>query len=127
MNSIQPGNHVLYAPASDPHVFLIEIHVFLQLSFIGQFGANRASLHNENCDFQEVFLKKSNSMLTWKQCATAAACTIGSFLSRDTFVYSTQLNRLIWKKGALLYIEKYDLQEVFLSKKRLNSHTETMC
>jgi hypothetical protein len=50
-------------------IFFGEIHVFLQLCFIGLFGANTAYLHNENYELQEVFLPKSNSILTGKQCA----------------------------------------------------------
>jgi hypothetical protein len=45
-------------------IFLEDINVFLQLTIIGLFGANRAYLHLENCDLQEVFLAKTNSMLT---------------------------------------------------------------
>jgi hypothetical protein len=44
----------------------------------------------------------------------SAASTIGGFLWRDKFVYLTQLNRPIWKKGALFHLQNYDLQEVFL-------------
>jgi hypothetical protein len=51
-------------------IFFGEIYVFLQLKFIGPFGANTAYLHNENYGFQEVFLSKTNSILTWKPCAT---------------------------------------------------------
>jgi hypothetical protein len=44
---------------------------------------------------------------------TLAANTDG-FLSRDTCVSSTQLDRPILKTWALLYFENYDLNEVFI-------------
>jgi hypothetical protein len=62
-------NDVLHVAASSKMIFFGEIHVFLQLCFIGLFGANAAYLHNENYELQEVFLSKSNSILTGKQCA----------------------------------------------------------
>jgi hypothetical protein len=49
-------------------VFFQEIHVF-QLRWIGLFEANKASLHLETCQLQEVFHLKSNSILTEKQWA----------------------------------------------------------
>jgi hypothetical protein len=48
-------------------VFFIEIHVFLQLSGVGLFGAKKAFLHLRKYDLQEVFLSKNNSVLTGKQ------------------------------------------------------------
>jgi hypothetical protein len=37
-------------------VFLGEIHVFFEFCTISLFGENRAYIHLENYDFQEVFL-----------------------------------------------------------------------
>jgi hypothetical protein len=47
-------------------VFLVEIHVLVQLRLIGQFGTKRAYLHLEKPKVQEVFLSKANSILTEK-------------------------------------------------------------
>jgi hypothetical protein len=44
-----------------------EIHVVLNLSRTRLFGANTSYLHLENYDFQEVFLSKTNSVLTGNQ------------------------------------------------------------
>jgi hypothetical protein len=63
--------------------------------------SNRAYLHLEIYDFQEVFLSKTNSILTGKQCLFAPACTMDGFLRRDTCVFSTLLNRAIWNKVSL--------------------------
>jgi hypothetical protein len=47
-----------------------EMDVFLELCTISLFGGNRAYIHLENYDLQEVFIKKTNSILTWKQCSS---------------------------------------------------------
>jgi hypothetical protein len=52
---------------------------------------NKISLHHiENSDLQEVFLRKTNSLLTGKHMLDAAASNIDDFLWRDTCVSSTQ-------------------------------------
>jgi hypothetical protein len=40
--------------------FFIEMHVYLQLGSIGQFGPNTTYLYLENYDLKEVFLSKTN-------------------------------------------------------------------
>jgi hypothetical protein len=45
-------------------VFFGEIHEFLQFRYIGLFKENRSYLHLETPNFQEVFLSKTNSILT---------------------------------------------------------------
>jgi hypothetical protein len=63
---------------------------------------NKMSLSSpENSDLQDVFLSKTNSIHTWKQMLEAATANIDCFLSRDTCVSSTQLNRSIWNKERL--------------------------
>jgi hypothetical protein len=47
-------------------VFVQEIHVFLELSTIGIFGAKRGYLQLENYDLQDVFLSKINPIFTGK-------------------------------------------------------------
>jgi hypothetical protein len=64
----------------------LEIHVFVQLSWIGLFGANRDYLHIENYDLQEVFLSKTNSILTEKH--TTTHCTYWhTWYSLERYVY----------------------------------------
>jgi hypothetical protein len=58
MNSTPTGNDVLYAPEANTHGLFTEMHVYLQLCSIGQFGPNTAYLHLENYDVKEVFLSK---------------------------------------------------------------------
>jgi hypothetical protein len=62
------GNNVFDAPACNKDGFFQEIHLFLQLSQRGLFGTKWALLHIENYDLQRVFLSKTNSILTGKQC-----------------------------------------------------------
>jgi hypothetical protein len=54
--------------------FLGEAPVYLQLSSIGLFLAQRAYLHLETPKLQEVFLLKTNSVLTGKKCAEGSCC-----------------------------------------------------
>jgi hypothetical protein len=55
------------------------IRGFLQLGFIGIFGAKRGYLHLENYDLQDVFLSKINSIFTGKQCARCCTFYYRSF------------------------------------------------
>jgi hypothetical protein len=66
-------------------VFFGEEHVLFQLSWIGLFGANAPYLPLETPKIQEVFLSKTNTILTGKQCAS----NMDGFLLRDTCVSST--------------------------------------
>jgi hypothetical protein len=50
-------------------VFFGEIHGLLKISCIYLFGTKRAYVHLETPKLQEVFLSKTNSILTGKKCA----------------------------------------------------------
>jgi hypothetical protein len=50
-------------------VFFEEKHLHFQLSVIRLFGSNRAFLHLEIPKLKEVFLSKTNTVLTGEQCA----------------------------------------------------------
>jgi hypothetical protein len=54
-----------------------------------------AFLHLENYDLQEVFLSKTNSILTGNKALEAPASNTHGFLLRDTCVSSTQLKKPI--------------------------------
>jgi hypothetical protein len=52
---------------------------------------NKLAFHHlENSDLQEVFRRKTNSLLTGKHMLDAAASNIDGFLCRETRVSSTQ-------------------------------------
>jgi hypothetical protein len=53
-------------------------------------------LHLENCDLQEVFLSKTNTILTVNNELHAPATNTVAFLSRYPCLSSTQLNRPFW-------------------------------
>jgi hypothetical protein len=78
------------------------------------FGTNWAFLHCKKPKLQEIFLSKTNSILTGKQCARCYFSNIDGFLLRDTCVSSTQLNRPICNKRGYLHLENPKLQKVFL-------------
>jgi hypothetical protein len=69
LTQFSKGKYVLDAPALTHMVFFWEIHVFLQLSWTGLFERKWDFLQFENSDLQEVFLLKTSSILTRKQCA----------------------------------------------------------
>jgi hypothetical protein len=69
LTHITQGTNVLDDPANNTVFFFWHIDVFLQLSWIGLFGRKRAYLNIEKSKLQEVFLSKTNSILTRKQCA----------------------------------------------------------
>jgi hypothetical protein len=96
--------------------YCLEMLVFLQLSWIGIFGANTVYLHLETLKFQEVFPSKINSILTGKLCARFY-CVWNTWFSFERYTCF----ELSWKdplgtKRGYLYLEKPKLQEVFLSK-----------
>jgi hypothetical protein len=89
---------VLDALASNIDGFLQEIHLFLQFSWWGLFGAKLAFLQLENYDLQEVYLSTSNSVMPGKQCVEAADSNTDGCLSTHTCVCTSQLNRPICRK-----------------------------
>jgi hypothetical protein len=90
--------------------------VFLQLTWIGLFGANTACVLLETPKLQEVFLEKLPQFSLGKNELDAATSNTDRFLSRDTCVPSAYLIGLSGAKKVYLNLENYDLQEVFLSK-----------
>jgi hypothetical protein len=58
--------------------------LFIQFSLIGLPGTKRAFLPLETYDFQEVFLSKTNSILTGHNVVFAPASSTDCFLSIDT-------------------------------------------
>jgi hypothetical protein len=64
----------------------------------------------------EIFLSKTNSTLTGKQCARSSSFKHRCFLWIDACVSSTQLSRPTWSNRAYLNLETLKWQEAFLSK-----------
>jgi hypothetical protein len=61
--------------------------VFHQLSSIDLLRTKRAYLHLGKPTWEEVFLSKTNSIHTGKQCVDAAVSRKDVFLRRDTWVF----------------------------------------
>jgi hypothetical protein len=96
------GNNVLGAAACNIDGFLFwEIHLFLQLSWIGLFGTKWAfsTLKTLTCR-KHSFLKRTQ-LSQRNNVLEAAASNIGGFLCRDTRVSSSQVNRPIWNVDSL--------------------------
>jgi hypothetical protein len=108
-------------------VFFWEMHVFLQFSWIGLFGAKWAFLHLENCDWQEVFLSKTTSIPQGRNVLDAAAANIDGFLRRDKCVSSTRLNGPIWNKVSLSQPWKMQVAGRVPFKNLLCSQREAIC
>jgi hypothetical protein len=71
LTQVSQGNNVLNAPASNKGGSLWRDSFVYSTYLIGQFGTNSGIVHIENNDLQEVFLSKTNSILTAKQCTDA--------------------------------------------------------
>jgi hypothetical protein len=65
------------------------------------FGTKVAFLPPENPHRQAVFLSKSNSIFIGEQYSRYPPSNIDGFLSRDTCVSSSQVNRPIWNKMSI--------------------------
>jgi hypothetical protein len=98
-------------------IFLGEIHVFLQISWIGQFGTNRAYIHLGKLQLLEVFLWKTNSSFTGYSVLDAAASNIDCFLIRDTCISSLSWIGVFGTKWVIatlknLICRKYSLEQL---------------
>jgi hypothetical protein len=112
-------NNVLHCAVSSIHTLFGEIHVFLQLSWIGLFIGNRVYLYLENSKVQVVFLLKHNSVLKGNNVPDVAGPNTDSFLFTDPGVSSWKINSPIWEKLTLSPSWKPKFQEVFFWKSNL--------
>jgi hypothetical protein len=96
--------------------FFQEIHVFLQLSQIGLFGTKCAFLPLNTPRDRQYSFPHLTQFTQRNKVLDALASNLDGFLSRDTCVSSTQLNRAIWNKLMFLPLENLDEEAVFLSK-----------
>jgi hypothetical protein len=104
-------------------LFYWETHAIPHFSWTGWFGAYRASLHLENYEFQGVFLSKSNSIITGKQCYRSST---DGFLGEIRVFLHLSWICLVGANRAYLHLETPKLQEVFLEKLTQFSR-ETRC
>jgi hypothetical protein len=97
-------------------VFFWAIYVFLQLNWIGFFGANRAYLHLETPKFQEVFLSKLIQFSQGNNVIDAPASNADSCLWRDTCFLELSWIGLFGANTVYPHLEIPKFQEVFISK-----------
>jgi hypothetical protein len=71
---------------------------------------------SSNCDWQEVFLSKTNSFVTGPKVIDAEASHIDSLVCRDPYVLQLSSIALFREKTTYLHLGKPQLQEVLLSK-----------
>jgi hypothetical protein len=110
------GIKVLDSATSHVDSFFGEIHVFLQLSWIGLCGAKRADLHPEKRKIQEVFLSKLTHILQGNKVLHVPASNTNGFLQGIHLFFHISWIGWFGIKWAFLHLESYDLQDLFLSK-----------
>jgi hypothetical protein len=98
---IPTGKNVLILLLLNHMDLFWNMHVFLQLSWIGLFGAKWAFFHLKSSDVQEVLFPKLTQFSLGNKVLDVEASNIDGFLSRDTRVSSIQLKRPIGNKISL--------------------------
>ena len=101
-------------------------HVFLPLSWKGRFARIIACLNPENRVLQEVFLSKTTSVLTGKQCDSRSCFDTTCFTLTNTCISSCQLTRLIWRKHSLSQPWKQSCRKHYVLKLTLFSQVNTL-
>jgi hypothetical protein len=95
------GKNVLDAPASKTVGFLSRDTCVTSTYWNGLDGTKWTFLHFENSVFRSYFFQYWNIFTQVNNMVDACASNTNGFLSRDTCVSSTQLNRPIWNKLSL--------------------------
>jgi hypothetical protein len=90
--------------------------MFLQLSRIGLFGANRAYIHFEKPNLPGVLLSKITQFSQGNNVLAAPPSNTDGCFSRDTCGSSRYLNRPIWKKMSLSSPENSICMKYFFQK-----------
>ena len=108
-------------------VFFWEIHVFLQLSWIGLFGTKSGYIHLEKSKLQEVFLSKSNAFLSGEQCARWWRLYARWFYCRDTCGYSSHRKGPISNMESLSPLGRTYVAGSISFKNYLSPHREAKC
>jgi hypothetical protein len=104
-----------------------EIHVFLQINWIGLCKTQWTFLHLETVISRKYSFQKLLEYSQGKSVVDAAASNIHGFPSRDTSVSSTHQNRTLWNKMSLSPPWKLWYPGSIHFKILFDSHRETMC
>jgi hypothetical protein len=106
------GNNVVDTCVLTQMVLFGEIHVFLQLCWIGWFETKTSNLHLKKTKLQEDFLSKTNSVLTGKLLLQHTQF----FQEIHAFLQLSWID-LFGTKWAFQHLQNSDWQEIFLSKR----------
>jgi hypothetical protein len=101
LTQLSQGNSVLDAHASNLIIFFLEIHAFLQLSWICLFGAMETIFTMETINCKEYSFQNPTQFSQGNHVLDVPASNTDGFLLRDTSVSSTWLNRPTWSKESL--------------------------
>jgi hypothetical protein len=115
LSKFSKGNIALDAADSNTHCFLL-IDTCVSATWLSRPIKKWAFPHLETYDLQEVFLSKTKSILTGKHAVDVPDSHTDGFVSKHTCVSQLCWIDLFGKKWAFPHLERYDLQEVFLSK-----------
>jgi len=127
LTQLSQRNNVLLASVSTQMEFLREIHVFLQVRWIGGSAAKWAfsilkTLVCRKYSFQNL------TEFSWPNNVLDVAATfIAGFLWRDAYGSSTQVKRPIWSKVRLFPPWQAVVAGSILFQNGRNSHRKTMC
>jgi hypothetical protein len=97
-------------------VFFRKIHVFLQLSWISLVGAHRSYPHLETSKLLEVFLSKLTQFFRGNKVLDKILLKVMVFFGEIHVFLQIRWLCLFGTKWDFLQFEKYDFQEVILSK-----------
>jgi hypothetical protein len=100
-------------------VFFVEIHMFLQLSFIGLFEQNKSFPILTNMIGRKYSFQKLTQFLQEDNVLDTAASYVDYFLCQRTCVFLPQLKTPIFSIKAYLHLETPELQKEFLSNTNL--------
>jgi hypothetical protein len=127
LTQLSQRNNVLLASASTQMDFLREIHVFLQVRWIGGSAAKWAFSILKTLVCRKYSVQKLTELSWHNNVLDAAATFIAGFLCRDTYGSSTQVNRPIWSKLRLFPPWKTVVAGSILFQNLGNSHRKAMC
>jgi hypothetical protein len=123
---VTQGNNVVFAPTSNTDGFLS------RYACVSSTHQNRPICNKMRLSplwkvwYAAVFLPKTNTFLTGKECALAPASNKGGFLSSNACVSSAYMKRPIWNTMSLSPAWTLWLPGCIPFKNCLNSQRETM-
>ena len=110
------GNNVAYAAVSHLDSLFGEIHVFLQLGWIGLLVGHWNYHHCKYLSCRKYSFPNVNQFSRGRNVRNSVASNIDGFLGEIHVFLQLSLKCLCGAKGAYLHLENCDVQEVFTIK-----------